>query len=194
MNDKGSKMRMKLFLFTELILFGGMFVLYAAYRYKYPDNFKVAALSLDTLIGTVNTILLLTSCLTVGLADNALLRKNKTFSIYMLSFTVITGGAFLVNKYIEWSVKIYQGIYPGGPEMSNLSDGEVMFYGLYYFMTGFHALHVIVGLIFILFMIVFVIKDKQTFDNNYKLENTGLYWHLVVIIWIFLFPLFYLIH
>ncbi|MCX6160184.1 MAG: cytochrome c oxidase subunit 3 [Ignavibacteriae bacterium] len=194
MNDKGSKMRMKLFLFTELILFGGMFVLYAAYRYKYPDNFKVAALSLDTLIGTVNTILLLTSSLTIGLAGNALLRKNKTFSIYMLSFTVITGGAFLVNKYIEWSIKIYQGIYPGGPEMANLSDGEVMFYGLYYFMTGFHALHVIVGLIFILFMIVFVIKDKQTFDNNYKLENTGLYWHLVVIIWIFLFPLFYLIH
>jgi len=187
-------MRMKLFLFTELILFGGMFVLYAAYRYKYPDNFKVAALSLDTLIGTVNTILLLTSSLTIGLAGNALLRKNKTFSIYMLSFTVITGGAFLVNKYIEWSIKIYQGIYPGGPEMANLSDGEVMFYGLYYFMTGFHALHVIVGLIFILFMIVFVIKDKQTFDNNYKLENTGLYWHLVVIIWIFLFPLFYLIH
>ena len=194
MNDKGSKMRMKLFLFTELILFGGMFVLYAAYRYKYPDNFKVAALSLDTLIGTVNTILLLTSSLTIGLAGNALLRKNKTFSIYMLSFTVITGGAFLVNKYIEWSIKIYQGIYPGGPEMANLSDGEVMFYGLYYFMTGFHVLHVIVGLIFILFMIVFVIKDKQTFDNNYKLENTGLYWHLVVIIWIFLFPLFYLIH
>jgi len=193
-DDEGSKMGMWLFLFTELLLFGGMFILYASYRFMYPDNFKVAAMRLDTLIGAVNTILLLTSSLTVVIAIVALRRNQKTFSIYMLLFTVVAGGAFLVNKYFEWSTKIHHGIYPKGPEMANLSDGEVVFYGLYYVMTGLHALHIIVGLVFILVMIYFIAKDKQTGDNCQKLENAGLYWHLVDIIWIFLFPLFYLIH
>lgn len=193
-DDEGSKMGMWLFLFTELLLFGGMFILYASYRFMYPDNFKVAAMRLDVLIGSVNTILLLTSSLTVALSIAALQRKNKTFSIYLLGFTIIAGGAFLVNKYFEWSAKIHHGIYPKGPEMANLSDGEVVFYGLYYVMTGLHALHVIVGLIFISIMMIFVLKGKQTHDNHQRLENAGLYWHLVDIIWIFLFPLFYLIH
>ncbi|MDD5361776.1 MAG: cytochrome c oxidase subunit 3 [Ignavibacteria bacterium] len=193
-DDVGSKMGMWLFLFTELLLFGGMFILYASYRFMYPENFKVAAMHLDTLIGSVNTILLLTSSLTVALSIVALQRKQKMFSVFLLMFTVAAGGAFLVNKFFEWSTKIGHGIYPKGPEMANLSDGEVVFYGLYYVMTGLHALHVIVGLIFIGFMIVFILKGKQTFDNHQKLENAGLYWHLVDIIWIFLFPLFYLIH
>ena len=193
-DDVGSKMGMWLFLFTELLLFGGMFILYASYRFMYPENFKVAAMHLDTLIGSVNTILLLTSSLTVALSIAALQRKQTRFSIFLLLFTIIAGGAFLVNKYFEWSAKIGHGIYPKGPEMANLSDGEVIFYGLYYVMTGLHALHVIVGLVFIGFMVVFILKGKQTFDNHQKLENAGLYWHLVDIIWIFLFPLFYLIH
>lgn len=193
-DDIGSKMGMWLFLFTELLLFGGMFILYASYRFMYPDAFKVAAMRLDVLIGSVNTIMLLTSSLTVVLSITALQRKQKTFSLFMLGFTVIAGGAFLVNKYFEWSAKIHHGIYPKGPEMANLSDGEVVFYGLYYVMTGLHALHVIVGLVFILVMMLFVYRDKLTFDNHQKLENAGLYWHLVDIIWIFLFPLFYLIH
>jgi cytochrome c oxidase subunit 3 len=193
-DDEGSKMGMWLFLFTELLLFGGMFILYASYRFMYPDNFKVAAMRLDTLIGAVNTILLLTSSLTVVIAIVALRRNQKTFSLYMLGFTVVAGGAFLVNKYFEWSAKIHHGIYPKGPEMANLSDGENVFYGLYYVMTGLHALHIIVGLAFIIFMMVFIVRGKQTGDNCQKLENAGLYWHLVDIIWIFLFPLFYLIH
>jgi cytochrome c oxidase subunit 3 len=193
-DDIGSKMGMWLFLFTELLLFGGMFILYASYRFMYPDAFKVAAMRLDLLIGSVNTIMLLTSSLTVVLSIAALQRKQKTFSLFMLGFTVIAGGAFLVNKYFEWSAKIHHGIYPKGPEMANLSDGEVVFYGLYYVMTGLHALHVIVGLVFIMVMMLFIYKDKLTFDNHQKLENAGLYWHLVDIIWIFLFPLFYLIH
>jgi len=193
-DDLGSKMGMWLFLLTELLLFGGMFILYASYRYMYADNFKVAAMHLDPLIGSVNTILLLTSSLTVALSIAALQRKQTRFSVYLLLFTIVAGGAFLVNKYFEWSAKIGHGIYPKGPEMANLSDGEVIFYGLYYVMTGLHALHVIVGLVFIGFMVVFILKGKQTFDNFQRLENAGLYWHLVDIIWIFLFPLFYLIH
>lgn len=193
-DDEGSKMGMWLFLFTELLLFGGMFILYASYRFMYPDAFKVAAMRLDTLIGAVNTILLLTSSLTVVIAIIALRKNQKTFSIYMLLFTVVAGGAFLVNKYFEWGAKFHHGIYPKGPAMADMSDGENVFFGLYYVMTGLHALHIIVGLVFILFMVYFIMKDKQTADNNQKLENAGLYWHLVDIIWIFLFPLFYLIH
>ena len=193
-DDEGSKMGMWLFLFTELLLFGGMFILYASYRFMYPDNFKVAAMRLDVLIGSVNTILLLTSSLTVALSIAALQRKNKTFSIYLLGFTIIAGGAFLVNKYFEWGAKIHHGIYPKGPAMENFSQGEVMYFGLYYVMTGLHGLHVIVGMIFIAVVLSFVIKDKITSTNYVKLENAGLYWHLVDIIWIFLFPLFYLIH
>jgi cytochrome c oxidase subunit III len=193
-DDVGSKMGMWLFLFTELILFGGMFILYASYRYMYSDSFRVAAMRLDTVVGTVNTILLLTSSLTAVLSLAALQKKQKLFSMYLLMFTIICGGAFLINKYFEWSAKIHHGIYPRGPEMANLSDGESVFYGLYFVMTGLHALHVIVGMVFLTFMLVFIYKDKITFDNSQKLENAGLYWHLVDIIWIFLFPLFYLIH
>jgi len=193
-DDLGSKMGMWLFLFTELILFGGMFILYASYRYMHSDDFKVAAMRLDTTVGTINTIILLTSSLCAVLSIAALQKKQKLLSMYMLIFTIVLGGAFLINKYFEWSTKIHHGIYPRGPEMANFSDGEVLYYGLYFVMTGLHALHVIVGMIFLTFMLVFVAKDKLTYNNHQKLENAGLYWHLVDIIWIFLFPLFYLIH
>ncbi|MFA5404331.1 MAG: cytochrome c oxidase subunit 3 family protein [Ignavibacteria bacterium] len=193
-DDVGSKMGMWLFLFTELILFGGMFILYASYRFMYSDDFRAAAMRLDTIVGTVNTILLLTSSLTAVLSLAAIQKKQKLFSMYLLGFTIVCGGAFLINKYFEWSTKIHHGFYPQGPEMANLPDGEVVFYGLYYVMTGLHALHVIVGMVFLAVMFVFVYKEKVTFDNSQKLENAGLYWHLVDIIWIFLFPLFYLIH
>jgi cytochrome c oxidase subunit III len=193
-DDVASKMGMWLFLLTELLLFGGLFILYASYRFLYSDDFSVAALKLDRLIGTVNTIILLTSSLTVVLSIVALQKKQKIFSIFLLLFTMACGLTFLINKFFEWSAKFHHGIYPKGPEMVNLPDGEVVFYGLYFVMTGLHGLHVIVGLIFFTFILVFIIKEKITFDNYQKLENAGLYWHLVDIIWIFLFPLFYLIH
>ena len=193
-DDIASKMGMWLFLFTELLLFGGMFLLYASYRYQYPDDFKVAAAEMNTFIGAINTIILLTSSLTVALSIAALQRKQKMLSISLLVFTLFCGLAFLINKYFEWGHEISNGIYPKGPALDNMSGGQVMYFGLYYTMTGLHGLHVIVGMIFIAIVLGFVIKDKLTFDNYAKLENAGLYWHLVDIIWIFLFPLFYLIH
>jgi cytochrome c oxidase subunit 3 len=193
-DDTASKMGMWLFLFTELILFGGMFILYASYRFMHSDEFKVAALRLDTTIGTINTIILLTSSLTVVLSIAALQRKHKMLSIYFIITTIILGSAFLVNKYFEWATKIQHGIYPRGPEMADLPEGQVLYYGLYFVMTGLHAVHVFVGMIFLAFMLVFIARNKLTFDNHQKFENAGLYWHLVDIIWIFLFPLFYLIH
>lgn len=193
-DDVGSKMGMWLFLFTELLLFGGMFLLYAAYRFSHPDAFKVAALKLDTTIGMINTIILLTSSLTVVLGIVSIQKGSKKLSIFYLSLTLLLGLAFLVNKYFEWGAKISHGIYPKGPEMANFSEGEVLYFGLYYAMTGLHGLHVIVGMIFLGIILLLVAKEKITQNNFQKFENAGLYWHLVDIIWIFLFPLFYLIH
>lgn len=192
-DDVGARMGMWLFLFTELLLFGGMFLVYMVYRIQYPELFKLAGMEMNTFIGTINTIILLTSSLTMVLAIAAMQKKNKFLSIVFLSSTLVFGLMFLINKYFEWSHEIHNGIYPGSDTLLEKKNGEILFFGLYYTMTGLHGLHVIIGMVIICFMLVFIIKDKITFDNYVKLENAGLYWHLVDVIWIFLFPLFYLI-
>ena len=193
-DDFGSKMGMWLFLFTEILLFGGLFILYAGYRFIYSEGFAAAATELDVLLGTINTAILLTSSLTVVLAIVALQKENKKLSLFFLWVTVICGLIFLVNKYFEWGAKFHHGVYPKGPALQNMSEGEVMYFGLYFVMTGLHGLHIVVGLIFIGYVMRQIQKDVITSSNFQKLENSGLYWHLVDIIWIFLFPLFYLIH
>jgi len=193
-DDFGSKMGMWLFLFTEVLLFGGMFILYASYRFIYPNEFVLAASELDMLMGAVNTVILLTSSLTVVLGIVALQKNNKKLCMFFMWVTVVCGLLFLVNKYFEWGAKFHHGIYPKGPALQDMSEGEVMYFGLYYVMTGLHGLHIVVGLAFIGFVMWQIKKDILTSTNFQRLENAGLYWHLVDIIWIFLFPLFYLIH
>ncbi len=193
-DDFGSKMGMWLFLFTEILLFGGLFIMYAGYRFMYSDGFAAAATELDVLLGTINTVILLTSSLTVVLSIVALQKNNKQLSLFFLWVTVLCGLIFLVNKYFEWGAKFHHGIYPKGPALQNMSEGEVLYFGLYFVMTGLHGLHIVVGLIFIGYVMRQIQKDVITSTNFQKLENSGLYWHLVDIIWIFLFPLFYLIH
>jgi len=192
-DDVGAKMGMWLFLFTELLLFGGLFLVYAVYRYTYPEHFSLAAMELNVGIGTLNTIILITSSLTVALSIAALQKKNKFLSILFLIMTLIFALGFMVNKFFEWSAKIHHGIFPGSEELAARSNGEILFFGLYYVMTGLHGLHVLIGMVVLSVILVFIIRDKITFDNYVKLENSGLYWHLVDLIWIFLFPLFYLI-
>lgn len=192
-DDVGAKMGMWLFLFTEVLLFGGMFLIYAVYRYQHPDQFHLAGMELNTTIGTINTIILLTSSLTVALSITALQKGNKFLSIIMLSTTIGFALLFMVNKYFEWSAKFHHGIYPGSDELLSKSNGEILFFGLYYVMTGLHGLHVVIGVVILAVILAFIIKDKITPTDLVKLENSGLYWHLVDLIWIFLFPLFYLI-
>jgi cytochrome c oxidase subunit 3 len=193
-DDTGTKIGMWLFLFTELILFGGLFLVYAVYRFQYPDAFKLAATELDTLVGTVNTIILLTSSLTVVLSITAIREGRKHLSQVFLAMTQVLAFAFLVNKYFEWSHKFAVGLYPKSPELLNKPSGEILYFGLYFTMTGLHALHVIIGMTIIGVLMGFIARDRITKDNFVRLESGGLYWHLVDIIWIFLFPLFYLIH
>jgi cytochrome c oxidase subunit 3 len=192
-DDVGAKMGMWLFLFTELLLFGGMFLIYAVYRFQFPAEFHIAGMELNTTIGAVNTIVLLTSSLTMALSITALQKGNKFLSIIMLSSTLVFAFMFMVNKFFEWGAKFSHGIYPGSDEMLNKQNGEILFYGLYYMMTGLHGLHIVIGIVILAIILVMVIKDKITPTNFVKLENSGLYWHLVDLIWIFLFPLFYLI-
>ncbi|MEP7146778.1 MAG: cytochrome c oxidase subunit 3 family protein [bacterium] len=193
-DDFGSKMGLWLFLLTEILLFGGLFLLYAGYRFKYPEGFAAAASELDVLMGAVNTVVLLTSSLTIVLGIVALQKNHLKLSFVFLWATVFCGIIFLVNKYFEWGAKFHHGIYPKGPKLQEMSEGEVMYFGLYYVMTGLHGLHIIIGLAFICIVMYRMKKKVITSTNFQKLENAGLYWHIVDIIWIFLFPLLYLIH
>ncbi len=193
-DDTGSKMGLWLFLFSELILFGGMFIVYAVYRFKHPDEFRLAAADLDVFVGTMNTMILLTSSLTVAMAITAVRRGQKKLSIILVSATLVMATLFLVNKYFEWAHKISIGIYPQSPALTSKPPGVILYFGLYYVMTGLHALHVIVGMGVLAVMLYFIVKGTINRESYVRLEDGALYWHLVDIIWIFLFPLFYLIH
>jgi cytochrome c oxidase subunit 3 len=188
-----SKTGMWLFLFTEMLLFGGLFIVYSVYRYRNSDAFHLAAEELSVVVGTINTIILLISSATIAMSITAIQLKNKKLAIGLLVITILLGIGFLVNKYFEWGHHLHEHIYPGSSVLALRGQGDVLFYGLYFFMTGLHALHIIVGLIFIIVITRSIYKDKITSENFVLHENCGLYWHLVDLIWIFLFPLFYLI-
>jgi len=192
-DDVGARMGMWLFLFTELLLFGGLFFLYSVYRFVNQEQFHIAAKELNTLIGTFNTIILLTSSLTMALSIAAIQRNNKSLSVFFQALTILLAFGFLINKYFEWSIKFHHGVFPGSEILLNKPKGEILFFGLYYVMTGLHGLHVIIGVVLIAIMTRLTIKGVINKDSYVKLESAGLYWHLVDIIWIFLFPLFYLI-
>lgn len=191
---EAARMGMWLFLFTELLLFGGLFLVYSIYRYLNPVDFAHASYQLDLFMGTANTVILLTSSLTVALSITAIQNNNRKLALILLWITIGLALFFLVNKYFEWSHKIHLGIFPGTETFSGLPHGEGLFFLLYYFMTGLHGFHVIVGSIILLFAIANLVQNKITPQHYILLENGGLYWHLVDLIWIYLFPLFYLIH
>jgi len=192
-DDLASKTGMWLFLFTEMLLFAGLFVVYSVYRYSNTTAFHQAAEELSVFIGTVNTVILLISSATIAMSITAIQKHNKKLALIFLGITILLGLVFLVNKYFEWGDHIKEHIYPGSPVLALRGHGDVLFYGLYFFMTGLHALHIIIGLVFIGIIGAMIYRDKIDSDNFVLLENSGLYWHLVDLIWIFLFPLFYLI-
>jgi cytochrome c oxidase subunit 3 len=192
-DDIASKTGMWFFLFTEMLLFGGLFIVYSILRFRNPLAFHLAATELSVMIGTINTIILLVSSTTIAMAITALQRRNKTLCLSLLGVTVLLGIGFLVNKYFEWGEHFHEQIYPGSTILALRGHGDVLFYGLYFFMTGLHALHIIVGLAFIIIIAVSIMRDRINSENYVLLENSGLYWHLVDLVWIFLFPLFYLI-
>ncbi|MBT3302141.1 MAG: cytochrome c oxidase subunit 3 family protein [Bacteroidetes bacterium] len=192
-DDEASKMGMWIFLFTELLLFGGLFLVYSIYRHKNPDPFAHAGSELDVFIGTINTIALITSSLTVALSITAIQKNKPKLAIGFLWLTIVFALVFMVNKYFEWGAKFEHGLFPGQEHFMSIDKGEQLFFFLYFFMTGLHGLHVVVGSILLGFVIMRIRQKRVTHDNFVFHENGGLYWHLVDLIWIYLFPLFYLI-
>ena len=189
----GAKLGMWLFLFTELLLFGGLFILYAVYLNRYPAGFASGGQRLDLLFGTINTVILLTSSLLVAMAVTAIQRDAKRHAVLLLTGTILCAAVFMVNKYLEWSAKISHGIYPNAPGMDQLMSGEKVFFSLYYLTTGIHGLHVLIGSALLAWVARRVHKGAITAEDYVVLENGALYWHLVDLIWIFIFPLYYLI-
>jgi cytochrome c oxidase subunit III len=192
-DDIGAKLGMWVFIFTEILLFGGLFLVYAVMRNNFSTEFHQAAHHLNAFIGTINTVVLLLSSATVAMSITAVQKGNNKLAVMLLFFTLLCAAVFMVNKYFEWGHKIHIGLYPGSDLMLTMSHGQVMFFSLYFFMTGLHMFHLVVGGIILTIVMIKVNRGTINASKYVLLENGGLYWHLVDLIWIFLFPLLYLI-
>lgn len=183
------------FLLTEIMMFGGLFTGYTVYRNAYPEAFMYASHHLDLVLGTVNTAVLLGSSLTMALAVHAAQTSNRKKTVGFLLGTMLLGSVFLGIKVVEYSHKFHENLVPGanfmvdGPQATN----QELFFSFYFAMTGLHAVHMIIG--FGILIVITVMAWKNRFSAEYysPVEMFGLYWHFVDIVWIFLFPLLYLI-
>ena len=188
------------FMVTEIMFFGGLFLIYTLYRMNYQGDWWLAHEHLDCRLGGINTANLLLSSMLMALAVRAAQLKRRIAVMRYLGIVVGCGGLFMYIKFIEYSGKIADHLYPGpsfttNPEIlhgANLNHAQ-LFYGLYFGMTGLHGVHVIVGMLIISMLIKFWYQNKKVVTEDYiPTELIGLYWHFVDIVWIFLYPLFYL--
>ena len=193
--EHAARLGMWLFLATELLLFGGLFTAYSVYRFLYPATFAEASEHLSVVAGTVNTIVLITSSLTVALAYfHAHHGRGRKAALYLL-VTLGFAAVFLCVKAWEWTTDFHEGLLPGRYFSSRelTAVGAPMFFTLYFILTGLHGLHVVVGMSVLAY--VMVQCWRGVYDTGYTttVELGGMYWHLVDLIWIFLYPLLYLI-
>ena len=183
------------FLVTEVLFFGGMFLGYAVYRYRFPDVFAQASNHMDIVLGTLNTAILIGSSLTVVLAVHAAQHDHRRLLQRMLALTILLGAIFLAIKFTEYFHKFEENLVPGlNFVLASEHDRQgSIFFSFYFAMTGMHALHMIIGIG--VFSVLFVAARRGRYSSAYHtpVELAGLYWHFVDIIWIFLFPLFYLL-
>jgi cytochrome c oxidase subunit 3 len=191
-DDLGSRLGMWLFLVTEMVLFGGLFLAYSYMRHEYSADFHHGGAQMNVRLGVVNTVILLTSSLTVVLSLAAMQRGARRAAMGFLGTTLALGGAFLAIKAVEWGAKFHHGLYPGSSHLAGQPKGEQIFFGLYFTMTGLHGLHVLAGMVVFLGILAMMARGSVRPDRSIHLENGGLFWHLVDVIWIFLLPLFYL--
>ena len=186
---------MWVFLVTEIMFFGGMFTAYVAYRAAYPGAFAQGSSHLNLLLGAINTAVLIGSSLTMALAVYGSQVGNRKMLVGFLLFTIVLGSVFLGIKAVEYHHKFEEHLVPGhsfslpGPKPQNAQ----LFFSLYFAMTGMHALHMIIGIGLLTFLVVQASRGRFSPEYHSPVEMTGLYWHFVDIVWIFLFPLLYLI-
>jgi cytochrome c oxidase subunit 3 len=193
---EASTLGMWVFLVTEIMFFGGLFMAYLLYRYRSPEGFAEASNHLNVIWGTINTIVLIVSSLTMAMAVRAAQTSERAgVQVRWLLATMTFGAAFLGIKAIEYADKFEHHLVPG-PNFhweGTYHAAAEQFYSLYFAMTGLHALHMIIGLG--IMTVITIMAWRRQFDEHYytPVEVAGLYWHFVDIVWIFLFPLLYLI-
>lgn len=193
--EHASRFGMWLFIGSETLLFAGLFALYVAYRLMHPEAFAEAAAHNNALLGTANTLVLITSSFTMAWSIHALRRGSRLTSLSALIVTAGLGGVFLLLKLWEYAEHVHEQILPGAYYAYEAMPGagSRLFFTLYYFMTGLHALHLVGGIATILVLAELVRRGKITRERHNALENGGLYWHLIDVVWIFLWPLLYLV-
>ena len=182
------------FLATEVLFFGAMFTAYIAYRQAYPRAFAEASRHTVLLLGTINTAVLLTSSLTVALSIHAARENRPRTAFRLLLITILLGLAFLGVKGFEYHSDIIEHLWPGPTFRPGLPRQAQLFWFLYWVMTGVHALHVTVGIGLLSVMAWMTARGKFSVTYHTPLEMSGLYWHFVDIVWIYLYPLLYLVH
>ena len=183
------------FLVTEILFFGGLFAAYSLYRSLYPDVFGAASRSLDIRLGAFNTAVLIGSSLTMALAVRGGQTGRPKVTFGMLLATLALGSTFLVVKGFEYHHKFVEHHVPGPSfHFEGIDTPHVqLFFSLYFLMTGLHALHMIIGAAILAGMLRPALRGAWTPENHNFLEGFGLYWHFVDLVWIFLFPLLYLV-
>ena len=194
------KFGMWLFLVQEILFFAGLFMAYIAMRYLYPETWLQAAEQLDKTMGGINTVVLLTSSLTMALAVRCAQVEDQKGLLRNLLLTLAGAFGFLIVKYIEYSHKLHAGLLPGkyftATDLVGKAEPEhapQLFFSVYFMMTGVHGLHVVIGIGVIFWIFLRARRGDFNAENYSAVENVGLYWHLVDFIWIFLFPLLYLV-
>ena len=194
-----STLGMWIFLVTEIMFFGGMFAVYTVYRGWYPQVFAIASSSLNEIIGAANTAVLLLSSFTMVLAVRAGQLGQQKMIVIFLILTLLFGGVFLGVKAFEWKEKFEEHHIPGqaGFHLEGVAPADQghaqLFFSIYFAMTGLHALHMVIGVGLLLTLILQARRGKFSADYYTPVDTAGLYWHFVDVIWIFLFPLLYLI-
>ena len=199
---------MWIFLVTEIMFFGGLFMAYLLYRTAYPAAFAAGSNHLDWKLGGINTVVLICSSLTMALAVYFAQVGSRQLQVVFLVLTMVLGATFLGIKAVEYHEKYVDHLIPipgfqweekniphdvAPPNREAFKRNVQMFYWIYFAMTGLHALHMIIGLGLLAFLVYFAWRGRYTPEYHAPVELTGLYWHFVDIVWIFLFPLLYLL-
>jgi cytochrome c oxidase subunit III len=186
---------MWLFLSTEVLLFAGLFLAYALYRFLFPETFAAASRHLDLTLGTVNTVVLITSSFTVAMSIHYVRVNKQKLAALMLALSILAGFIFLGVKAVEYAHKFHEGALPGKyyAYAALPTDGGPIFFTVYFLATGLHALHVVIGMSVLGWALFHTMRGRFSSEYYHPVELSGLYWHLVDLVWIFLYPLLYLI-
>ncbi len=194
----GAKLGFWLFMFTEVLMFGAMFMVLTYYYSLHHDDFLMASASLNRLLGGTNTVILLFSALTMGLGLLKMKHGNIKGAKLMIWLTIFLASVFLIIKGIEWTAEYNHGVFLGLEKLqadhaNSLPLGQILFFGMYFTMTGIHGFHIILGIGIMLWLLKRINSGKVSPKHYILYFNIALYWDLVHLIWVFVFPYYYMI-